>query len=74
MRVRLLVDITGTYDGKDWPPRGSEVELDEAHAVDMVRAGYAVPADEEPPEDTRAADGPEVERRAPVSGRRPRRA
>ena len=71
MRVRLKVDITGTYDGKDWPKRGDEVELDDVHALDMIRAGYAVVAEEQF-EDTRVKE-PEVEVRTPAVARKPAR-
>jgi hypothetical protein len=42
MRVKLLVTISGSRDGADWPPRGSEVDLPAAEAADYIAAGYAV--------------------------------
>lgn len=41
MRVKLLVNVSGTRDGVEWPARGSEVDLPEAEARDMVAAGLA---------------------------------
>lgn len=47
MRVVLAADISGTRDGKSWPPRGTEVDLPEAEAQDMVRAGTAYALDDD---------------------------
>ena len=41
MKIRLLVDITGTRNGRHWPARGGEVEVTAAEAADMVAAGMA---------------------------------
>lgn len=41
MRVRLLVEVTGTRDGEEWPPKGAEVDLPDVEAASMVRGGLA---------------------------------
>lgn len=41
MRVRLLVQLTGTRDGVEWPERGAEVDLPNGEAAEMVAAGLA---------------------------------
>jgi hypothetical protein len=44
VRVRLLVDITGTRDGLRWPPAGGVVDLPAAEAATMIGGGLAVEA------------------------------
>lgn len=39
--VRMLVGISGTRDGVDWPPRGGTVALPDDEAAALVRAGLA---------------------------------
>lgn len=46
-RIVLAADISGTRDGKAWPPRGSEVDLPEDEARALVASGAAVDADDE---------------------------
>lgn len=43
MLVRLLVQISGTRDGKPWPPKGNEVDLPDDEARQMISALQAVP-------------------------------
>lgn len=48
MRIRMTVDLQGytaRSDGSifEWPSRGSEIELEDAHAIELVRQGYAIP-------------------------------
>lgn len=40
-RVKMLVGISGTRNGQDWPPRGGEISLPDGEAGDLVAAGYA---------------------------------
>lgn len=47
MRVVLAADISGTRDGKSWPPKGTEVDLPEAEAQDMIRSGTAYDLDDD---------------------------
>jgi hypothetical protein len=44
-KVRMLVTLTGTRNGVDWPPVGGEIELPAAEAADLVAAGHAESAD-----------------------------
>lgn len=48
MRVRMKVSLSGTRDGKDWPPVGGSVDLPGDEAAHLVSAGLAVPDDEQP--------------------------
>lgn len=43
--VRLLIHISGTRNGEDWPPAGGRIDLPDQEAEDMVRNGYAVYAE-----------------------------
>lgn len=40
MRVRQIIDISGTIDGADWPGRGNEIDLPDHVATDMIEQGY----------------------------------
>ena len=44
MKVKMIVSITGTRDGVDWPGIGEVVDLPDAEALDLVAVGYAAPA------------------------------
>jgi hypothetical protein len=43
MRVKLLIHLTGTRNGAEWPGRGEEMELPDNEASSMVAAGMAEP-------------------------------
>lgn len=43
MRVKLLVHLTGTRNGANWPNYGEEMDLPEIEATDMIAAGMAQP-------------------------------
>jgi len=43
IKIRLKVGLTGTRNGVEWPPRGSEVELPDQEALEMIQAGMAEP-------------------------------
>ena len=43
--VRMLVSVSGTRDGVEWPPAGSVVVLPAAEAGDMILSGLAVVVD-----------------------------
>ena len=58
MRVRLLVAISGTRDGVEWPARGGFIDLPESEAADMIHAGLAV-ADGSEVVETAAVEPPE---------------
>jgi len=39
--VRMLVSISGTRDGQDWPARGGLLEVADAEATALVAGGLA---------------------------------
>lgn len=41
-KVRMLIDISGSHDGKLWPPHGHTVDLSDDEARDAIAAGHAV--------------------------------
>jgi hypothetical protein len=47
-RVKMIVGMSGTRDGVDWPPRGGELDVPADEAADLVRAGYAVAVESAP--------------------------
>ncbi|MFJ6617589.1 hypothetical protein ACIQOW_08440 [Kitasatospora sp. NPDC091335] len=68
MRVRMLVQMSGTRDGQDWPPPGTVLDLPEAEALQLAAHRNAVvvveeqddPEDEQDnPEDTDPEDDPD---------------
>ena len=50
MRVKLIVQLSGTRDGAEWPARGETVDLPDDEAVSLLGAGIAVPLGEAPVE------------------------
>lgn len=46
--VRMLVSISGTRGGEDWPPRGGTLSVPSSEATDLVLAGLAVLVPDEP--------------------------
>lgn len=44
MRVKMTVDLSGTRDGKPWPPRGQALDLPDAEALQYIEANMAVEA------------------------------
>lgn len=53
MRVRMRVTISGTRNGKPWPPRGKSVDLPDSEAEQMVAGGLAERCDGDLPEQPR---------------------
>lgn len=43
MRVRLLVSLSGTRNGVEWPTKGNTIDLPEQEARDMIHAQQAIP-------------------------------
>ncbi len=43
MKIRMRVQVSGTRDGQDWPPRGSVIDLPDAEAADYCANGMAEP-------------------------------
>lgn len=58
----LLGDISGTRDGQEWPPRGSEVDLPDDEGLRLCAIGMARPVRDDPVERA-VADAADVETR-----------
>lgn len=43
MRVRMLVDVSGTRNGEPWPGIGNPIDLPDDEAIAMIAAEQAVP-------------------------------
>jgi hypothetical protein len=72
MRVRMKVGLSGTRDGKDWPPVGGSVDLPDDEAAHLVTAGLAAPDDKQPPVEEATAPPAETstpQRRKPSAKR-----
>lgn len=41
MKIRMLIEMTGTRDGEPWPAVGEDAELPTAAAAHLVAAGVA---------------------------------
>lgn len=46
MKVRMLIDIEGTIDGRHWPRRGGVIELADHVAADLISNRYAETLDD----------------------------
>lgn len=75
MRVEMLIHITGTRNGEDWPPVGGVIDLPDHEARRMIDVGYAKEAtsatktadsDETTPSDLSPASSPEDSGTAPT--------
>lgn len=42
MKIKMLVAITGTIDGRSWPDRGDEITLADHVAEDLISNKFAV--------------------------------
>lgn len=60
VRVTMLVKVSGTRDGADWPDIGEDIVLPAAEAVPLIRSNSARPAPE--PVERAVADEPAPER------------
>lgn len=51
MIVRLIGEMSGTRDGREWPPRGSTIDLPDEEAVRLIETKMAAPValDEQAP-------------------------
>jgi hypothetical protein len=47
MKIVLTGQMSGTRDGKSWPPRGTDLDLPDEEAEGLVRSGMAIRADHE---------------------------
>lgn len=43
--VQMVAGISGTRDGKDWPPPGGTLDVSESEASDLIGAGFAIAFD-----------------------------
>lgn len=41
MKVKMLVEITGTINGQPWPARGGIIDVDQVVADDLIFNKYA---------------------------------
>jgi hypothetical protein len=65
MKIRMLVTMTGTRNGAEWPPKGGEIDLPDGEAKDLCRGGLAEQvsaASTEPDEERAVAPAPETRR------------
>lgn len=71
MRVRMKVDVSGSRDGQDWPPRGGVIEVPEQEGAELCRSGMAEPVAEPLREERAVAPEPEVRESTPKKRGRP---
>lgn len=43
MKVRMKVDMSGTHNGRPWPPRGGDIDLPDGIAAKLCASGQAIP-------------------------------
>lgn len=61
MKIRMLVDMSGTRNGRRWPGRGASVEIPAAEAARLIDSGLAEEiSDTEPPVEKATAPPAEV--------------
>lgn len=72
--VRMLVSLSGTRDGVEWPPIGGVLVCPDQEAADLAASGYAVAVEKAAPVVERADVTPAVETAAvaPKATKRPR--
>lgn len=72
MKVRMRVDVSGTRDGRPWPPRGEVADLPDDEAAALCAAAMADPV-AEPDGDVEKAVPPQKAetRAAPKRQRKP---
>jgi hypothetical protein len=61
MKVEMRVQLSGSVDGKEYPPRGGVLDTTDAHGAELCASGLAVPVVSEP--QVERAVAPEVEKR-----------
>lgn len=62
MKVKLKVPMSGLRHGVDWPPMGTEMDVDDEEGAHLCRAGIAEPVVEDRTEKAVASD---AEQRGP---------
>lgn len=68
MKVRMLVDISGTRDGQEWPGRGGTIDVPDYEAQDLIANKFAELVADEPVIET-ATVAPAIETAARKPGR-----
>jgi len=63
MKVRMLIPISGTRNGAEWPGRGGVVDLPAGEAADMCAAGYAEPVASDDRSEKATSRKPETRKR-----------
>ena len=48
MRIKMIIPISGTIDGQEWPDRGGVIDVAANVADDMIANGFASACDDEP--------------------------
>jgi len=71
VRVTMLIKVTGTRNGADWPDIGEDIELPEDEAYALIRGHNAKPAPE--PVERAIEDEPASEAAVVPTPRRKRR-
>jgi hypothetical protein len=67
VKIRMRVDISGTRNGVEWPPRGSVIDLPDEEAAAYCERGMAEPVTEF--KDAEKAVAPDAEERGPMTTR-----
>lgn len=62
MKVKMVVSISGTRGGVDWPPAGSVLEVSDEEGAQLCAGQLAVPVDDKDA-DVEKAVAPEAETR-----------
>ena len=63
MKVKLLVGMSGTRNGEDWPPQGSEMEVSDEEGAQLCSGGLAEPVAEKDSDKAEKAVAPKAETR-----------
>ena len=71
MKVRMIVEISGTRDGEEWPKRGESIDLPDAEAADYIAAGLCEA--DNPPAPAPAVEVAAVEPATETAARKPGR-
>lgn len=74
MKVRVVVQMSGTRDGEDWPQPGGVVDLPKVEAERYIRGGLVARVDDAPveaavarePETATVSTAPRKRRTAPA--------
>lgn len=68
MKVQMVVKISGTRDGADWPAPGESITVPDAEGAELCANGLAVPVKSSPVVET--ADAPKTPaRKRPAKGK-----